>query len=42
MDTFLSISFYSVLVLVGLSGVGAAFVYVANALVEETEEPDGH
>ncbi len=42
MDTFLSISFYSILVLVGLSGLGAAFVYAANALVEETEEPDGH
>ena len=42
MDTFLSISFYSILVLAGLSGLGAVFVYTANALVEETEEPDGH
>ena len=42
METFLSIAIYSVLVMVGVGSFAAACVFLANALVELSEEPDVH
>jgi hypothetical protein len=40
MDTFLSILFYSILVMIGLSAVAAAFVFLGKFFTDISEDPD--
>ena len=42
MDTFLAIMFYSFLMLVGLSALSAAMVFLAKWLVDNSEDPEAH
>jgi hypothetical protein len=42
MSTFMAISVYATLVLIGLIGVSAAFVAAAGWVVRHTDDPDAH
>lgn len=40
MDTFLAITLYSILVMIGLTAVSAAFVFLGKFFTDISEDPD--